>query len=309
MTVVVLLGAGASFGSVDSRFGTASKTPPLGSCLFNELEAVSGVASSLPDPLKVLFRNDFEVGMAHLFEERRDDVISFQRELAHYLAFFTPGLGSVYAKMLRNLGIIRVIYSSLNYDLLLELSARLLGHRVMYSPRKQEGTVRVLKLHGSVNFWPDTGPIVLRNVNVVNLNIQGSDIGAPIKICSQDETLLKCRTENSLAPAIAMYAQGKSVRVSSEYVRQQQAWWSEEVTRASMIFVVGVRVNPADRHVWDALGQTPARMTYFGFEDSRNSFTQWKSTWNKRNAFFELANFEESVLIMKKKLSSRGLRH
>jgi hypothetical protein len=306
VTAVVLLGAGASAGSVDARFAgnIGPKAPPLGSTLFDELECQGGIASVLPDSLKASFRDNFEVGMMHLFKDQPGDLMRFQRELAHYLALFTPGRESVYVKMLRHLRLNRVIYSSLNYDLLLELSAGLLGHRIAYNPVKQDRTVRLLKLHGSANFWPDTGSIILHNVSVVNYNIQGTDIEAPVKICDHNETLRRCTAESSLAPAIAMYAHGKSVRVSSDYVSQQQAWWAEEIGRASMIFVVGVRVNPADNHIWDALGQTHARMTYFGFEESRTAFTHWKMARTKRNAFFEVANFEQSISLMKKKLNS-----
>jgi hypothetical protein len=311
MAAIVLLGAGASTGSCDSRFGSSTtlRTPPLGSRLFDELEAIGGIASSLPASLKVLFRDDFEIGMARLIEDQRADVMQFQRELAHYLALFTPGINNVYITMLKALGHTRVIYSSLNYDLLLELSAALLGHNVTYSPLKQDGTLRLLKLHGSVNFWPETRPIMLRNVSVINLSNEGSEIGAPIKVCNQFETLLRCKTENSLAPAIAVYAQGKPVRVSSSYVSQQQVWWASEVAAATTIFVVGVRVNPADLHIWDVLGKTRSRVTYFGFsEEDRRAFIQWKSTWNKRNAFFELADFTKSVPMMKHKLNSNGIR-
>ena len=43
MTAVVLLGAGASYGSE-----TDAPRPPLGNKLFEELEAAGGVASRLP---------------------------------------------------------------------------------------------------------------------------------------------------------------------------------------------------------------------------------------------------------------------
>jgi hypothetical protein len=84
MTAIVLLGAGASFGSGDSCFDdrTTLKTPPLGLRLFDELEAMGGIADSLPDSLKALFREKFEIGMARLFEDHRSDIIRFRRELA-----------------------------------------------------------------------------------------------------------------------------------------------------------------------------------------------------------------------------------
>lgn len=48
MAVVVLLGAGASFGSV----GVKPYSPPLGNGLFNDLVERGGVASTLPQYIK-----------------------------------------------------------------------------------------------------------------------------------------------------------------------------------------------------------------------------------------------------------------
>ena len=54
MAVVVLLGAGASFGSVDAHFGDSVKrrTPPLALKLFSELEAWDGHFHDIPEPIK-----------------------------------------------------------------------------------------------------------------------------------------------------------------------------------------------------------------------------------------------------------------
>ena len=52
MAVVVLLGAGASFGSVDAHFGDSVKrrTPPLALKLFSELEAWDGASMTSQNP-------------------------------------------------------------------------------------------------------------------------------------------------------------------------------------------------------------------------------------------------------------------
>ena len=61
MTRVVLLGAGASFGSVDA----SPSVPPFGDKLFDALASRSGLAASLPDDLKATFRANFEAGTGH----------------------------------------------------------------------------------------------------------------------------------------------------------------------------------------------------------------------------------------------------
>ncbi len=64
MRTVVLLGAGASFGSVDASVDGKPHTPPLGTKLFEELEREGGVVAQLPLELKKIFRDDsFEKGL------------------------------------------------------------------------------------------------------------------------------------------------------------------------------------------------------------------------------------------------------
>lgn len=123
MATILLLGAGASYGSV----GALPHVPPLGNGLFSDLVKRGGAAASLPADIKEIFEKNFERGMAEYYKCSNGDIMAFQRELAHYLASFQPSDSNVYLDLIRRLGSQRVIYSSLNYDLLFELSAAKLG--------------------------------------------------------------------------------------------------------------------------------------------------------------------------------------
>ena len=151
MAKIVLLGAGASFGSSD----VTPHPPPLGGALFNELLSNGGEAASLPEEIKVIFQENFEEGMAKYYDYTNGNIMSFQRELSGYLAKFKPGKDNTYRRLLEALGTKRVIYSSLNYDLLFEQSATDIGLNVKYDTANEKGAVRLLKIHGSSNFWPN----------------------------------------------------------------------------------------------------------------------------------------------------------
>ena len=294
MAVVVLLGAGASFGSV----GVRPYPPPLGNGLFTDLVDINGVAATLPDNIKKMFEENFEEGMAEYYKFSDGNIMSFQRELAEYLASFQPTNSNVYIKLIKELSNQRVIYSSLNYDLLFELSAASLGLFTSYTSKYTQGGVRLLKFHGSSNFWPDL-PIGMLN----NVQISGSgraDIQAPIKPLNQVETLNKCKLENSVAPAIAMFAVGKKVKISPDYVENQYEMWKTQVIKSSKIFIVGVRVHEVDDHIWALLGKSKGKVIYFGFESDRAEFEQWKSNHNKINAYFYKNDFENAVQIIKR---------
>jgi len=83
MAALILFGAGASYGS---KHVEGDKAPPLGIDLFRELALREGIASSLPDGIKNEFVENFEVGMAKYYEHSNGNIMTFQREMAEYLA-------------------------------------------------------------------------------------------------------------------------------------------------------------------------------------------------------------------------------
>lgn len=289
MAIVVLLGAGASFGSL----GVEPYAPPLGNGLFPELVKKNGVAASIPEHIKQTFESNFETGMAEYYDYTDGNIMSFQRELAEYLASFKPTDSNVYIELIKSLGCNRVIYSSLNYDLLFEQSAGSLGLFTNYDVNNVKGGVRLLKFHGSSNFWPDLPTGMLQNCQFFGSG--RADIEAPVRPLNREATLSKCQMEDSVAPAIAMFAVGKKVKISPNYVDRQYDLWKEQVIKSSQIFIVGVRVHEVDEHIWGLLGSAKGKVTYFGFDGDKAEFEQWKENSKKKNAYFYNCDFENSV--------------
>ena len=183
MPALILLSAGASFGSGDVQ----PCCPPLGNGpdgLFTRLESAGGQAASLPDELKALFRADFERGMAQFYEFADGDIMRFQREMAAYLAEFRPGVSNAYVRLLRTIGPRRAIYASLNYDLLFELAAASVGLNTYYGTDPVAKGVRLLKLHGSANFWPNIPVGTIRNSTFTRNG--RADVQAPIRPLNQE---------------------------------------------------------------------------------------------------------------------------
>lgn len=294
MAVIVLLGAGASFGSKKAL----PHTPPLGNKLFDDLTARGGIAARLPKEIQNIFKSNFEEGMLEYYKMSDGNIMTFQRELAHYLAEFSPLPDNIYIKLINTLNRSRVIYSSLNYDLLFEISAGHCNLNTYYTSQNHTDGVRLLKIHGSSNFWPD-----IQTGSFVGCTFMGSgraDIQAPIRPLNQQQTIYKCLQEDSVAPAIAMFAPGKQVKISPDYVENQYRMWLEAVKKASKIFIVGVRVHEVDTHIWGELGKIKGSVHYFGFENDKHEFTQWKASSVKDNAFFHESDFENAVEIISK---------
>lgn len=293
---MVLLGAGASFGN--SSFTPNPELPPLGDTLFIELDKLGRVASHFSDDLKDIFKENFETGMAEYFRRENGNIMSFQRELAGYLAKFTPSDDNNYIRLIRGLNNRRVIYSSLNYDLLFELSAAKLNLHTTYSNQYIAGHVRILKIHGSSNFWPNLNGAKIQGCRFYSTD--STSIVAPVELLNQEDTLNRLRLEDSVAPAIAMYAEGKAVKVSPNYVTNQLEMWNASINSSSKIFIIGVKVHPADEHIWQKIGESKADVFYFGFESDEQEFIKWKQASGKGNAYFMNSNFSNAVDIIKR---------
>lgn len=293
-TTVILLGAGASYGSLDVE----PYPPPLGRDLFSRLEETGGVAAEMPAHISAAFRDDFERGMAEYFEHTDGNIMRFQRELALYIAQFRPGKTNAYATLINQIGLKSVTYCSLNYDMLFESAAESLNFEVTYDIFRQNGQVRLLKPHGSCNFWPDLGSNIFHNCTFSGNEI--ADVEAPIRPLNRDDTIRRCLEDNSFAPAIAVYAKGKDVRVSPSYTDEQRAKWTQAVGRAHNVFVVGLRVNPEDDHIWGPLADCKGDLTYFGLASDKEQFDRWIDTNKKTNATFNEAQFSESISAMRR---------
>lgn len=295
MRRIVLLGAGASKGS-----GDASPTlPPLGRDLFGELEQRGGLAAQIPSHIKKIFRDDFEAGMALYFDYADGHVSNFQRELAEYLAIFTPGPKNVYHDLVKKMGVRRTVFCSLNYDLLLELSAKNLGIKTTYNLNPGACQMRLIKPHGSCNFWPD---ILGEFRSSESFGALYDEVGAGTVCLGQEETLRACENEDSISPVLSLYMKGKSVRTNPEFLAQQIAYWKKAVSMCRKVFVVGVRLVKEDTHIWEVLGKASAEIVYFGRDDARDNFIEWHTSLGKNNCTFIKADFSESVDIMISKL-------
>ncbi len=186
--------------------------------------------------------------------------------------------------------------STLNYDLIFEITARQLGIPVIYSATESKGAIRILKIHGSCNFWPSFRVGALDGVVFEGNKV---DVEAPVVSLNQSETIYRCEREKGLAPAIAIYAEGKPVKVSPSIVEQQLKEWQQAVSEADKLIVIGVRVHDPDRHIWAPLSLAESPLWYMGLESDRDEFSAWKEKIKKTNAYFIEADFRKAISIIK----------
>jgi hypothetical protein len=305
MTLHFLFGAGASAGSLDC----IPHVPPLGNGadgLFSKLRA-RGVAATLEDDLAAAFVQDFEGGMARFRDAYPAKLIEFQRDIARYFGQFSPGPDNVYRKLIRVVTASRrpVTFSTLNYDMLFEQAVNAEGGEITYPglPGSQVG-VPLFKLHGSCNFWLDIAPQTFQNIGFI-LGPGNTAIEAPLKTVSASEVVPMCDRENSITPAIAVYDKDKSILMGAEALKPHQRLWRAPLSRATSVYVIGVRVNEVDVHIWEPLARCQANLYYVAPDGKQ--FLDWAGKHRKRKrAHYHLARFfDESVKLLARKLGIR----
>ena len=300
MSSVFLFGAGASAFSGECT----PRNPPLGNNLFSELQRCGGVAATVTGELAEIFSRNFEDGMAEFRRAREVETTAFQRDLAKYFVEFSPGNSNHYITLIRTLAEIRrpSVFATLNYDLLLEISICRTGYMVSYSGLPvPDRNLAVLKLHGSCNFLPDLESIKIRGISF-NLSAapESSVLSGPVRAVDAPEVIEFCNREDSIAPAIALYARGKKVLYCPDFVRQQQYQFINEIKQASRVFIIGVRVTPEDLHIWKPLRASNASLFYVGPDSSEFEF--WCKTEKRRRAVPFAETFESSIPLIHREL-------
>ena len=145
---MLLFGAGASFGAG----GIVPEQPPLGSGLYSELRRLCpGTWGALPIALASELERDFESGMATVATTICAAVPMLMRDMATYFVQFRPvGKASLYDRLVRDLesrGVLKqTIFSTLNYECILEYSLLQAGHSLDYFDVIADASVPVLKL-------------------------------------------------------------------------------------------------------------------------------------------------------------------
>jgi hypothetical protein len=87
------------------------------------------------------------------------------------------------------------------------------------------------------------------------------------------------------------------------FVRKQQAQFRAATERASRIFVIGVRVNEEDAHIWSPLARSRAPLYYVGPEEKE--VIAWSKRTRRRGVVHFSPSFEDAV---PKILSMHGKR-
>lgn len=275
LTQVLLFGAGASKGCGD----VYPYPPPLG---FEPYEAlrVSCPRSwgALPAELDQMFRDDFETAMEKLWHDSSQVVPTLMQQMALYFNEFSPeASGTHYGRLvsaLRAAGrLSETLFSTLNYENILEMELAQRGAvRLTMEFPAPDGSATVHKLHGSCNYVPDDGIRVSRSA----VRFTSAVTFPSMKVLSTQDEVRRWMLDpdNGLPPAMCLYMKEKPIQAGGAVIAAMQQSWRDAIAQAGKVVIIGVRPNPHDVHLWDAIADTPATVCYVG---DAATFTEWSS--------------------------------
>ena len=277
-TPLILFGAGASRGS------DKQDTPPLGPDLFDSLQTFSlETWGQVSKAEAIAFKDDFEQGMKAYTESHSSDgtVDKLQRAMAKFFFTFKPRQSSLYVRLAERIGASNWngAIVSLNYERLLELSLRSVGLNVIVGGPSPD-SIELCLPHGCCHFF-------------INLQLQGSivlgsknlkmDSSEPlIAIHDQSEFRQRICTDK-LPPVMCYFEPGKDARCGLSFINGQRERFHALVGSASVVAIVGVKVRPHDRHIWNPLANTRARLVYCSGKSDVPKFECWAKNHGRKD--------------------------
>jgi hypothetical protein len=232
--------------------------------------------------------------MLRLVETYPHAVPPLMRAMTDYFATFalhTSGF-DLYSQLLRRLSkdaLTNTLFSSLNYECLLETAASISGCPVEYGDAPLTSrAVRVWKLHGSCNFLPD------------GIQMQGVDWGGPIQIeggirvVDAPTARQWVQGNTSLYAAMCLYTVDKPIQIGASLITALQTEWGRLVRGAETVVVIGTRPHDQDRHLWEPLAEARGDLYFCG---AHQSFYGWLRRCGRAttHSHFAGSTFEDAL--------------
>ncbi len=259
---VFLLGAGASHESGDCQ----PHVPPLGIDLYASLWERDSFRTLIPDGLAAEERC-LATTLSKLWDQHPDRVVPVLNQIALYFAEFRPGAANLYAELGKRIRerVARTVLASLNVEMLLEMSLYGIGVPYHYEGTLPAQGAMVLKPHGSANFLP-----TLAGASVSDQSLRQATKRSGLACCNAiqivyDPVLVKgFISTTGLPPMVAAYLPNKPIPYCEAVIRDLWATWRRVVGTAKSLTIIGVDLDGAAPHIWEALRPMRGSIEYVG---------------------------------------------
>jgi len=257
---VVFFGAGASYGSEP-----IARVPPLGDKLFEELTYFAPRTwGALPPEWASQFRTDFEPAMASFIKSGGFGA-PLQWDMAEYFfSQFSATKSSVYTVLICNLAsnIDQYLFVTINYELLLFQSRAIAG--------VAKDKFQVCLPHGNSCLCCE-GISATHGVRFTG----GVSTGGRVRIFRDLADFRVEKTRNIFPPVMSYFEPNKFTVSCSNFIQGERTRFEQAILSSEKIAVVGVKVHPVDRHIWQPLSKTQAHILYLSGSSAANDFSTW----------------------------------
>ncbi len=286
MASVLLLGAGASFGS------DGSGVPPLGAQLYDALCAFNPSGwGALPAEFAANFRADFEAAMRELGDAHPHSVPPLQRAMAAYFFKFAPSSANLYFELARRIGAARWpgAICTLNYERLLELSLSASALRpVVGSSTTPGSTVELCLPHGCCHIFCDGARGA---AGAVSFSGFGVTTDGPVVVVSNPQQHEQRITQDAFPPVMSYFEPSKRTTAGATFIAAQRTRWRELAAQADKIVAIGIRVRAHDDHIWAPIAQSRAEVVYCSGAAAGEEFRRWASQTRPQGQNVVLAGY------------------
>lgn len=270
MSTVLLLGAGASFGS------DSVAVPPHGGQLFDALRVFNPPGwGAVSAEFASKFRADFEAAMSEFGQAHAHSVPPLQRAMAAYFFGFVPRTSNLYGRLAQRMAAARWhgAVSTLNYERLIELSIRAAGLQpVVGSPTTPGRTIELCLPHGCCHIFCDAA----RGMSgAVSFAAFGVTTDGPVVVISDPVQHRQRIEQDAFPPVMSYFEPNKRTTAGESFIAGQRTRWAQLATEAERIVAVGIRVRPHDAHIWDPIGRTSAEIVYCSGPAAGAEFQAW----------------------------------
>ncbi len=92
-------------------------------------------------------------------------------------------------------------------------------------------------------------------------------------------------------PAMSIYMKDKPLQIAATTIKNLQAVWQKQIGEAENIILIGICPNLEDRHIWDSISSSKAKIFYCG---SETKFKAWQKEKNRQEVYIG-KYFEDTI--------------
>jgi hypothetical protein len=194
-----------------------------------------------------------------------------QRAMAAYFFQFEPKASSLYVRLAHRIHSFNWngALASLNYERLLELSLQRVGVNVVVG-QVAGGATKLCLPHGCSHLF---GQIRTDG------NIQfgpGIRLDGPwIRVIENPQEHADELQSSTVPPVMSYFQPDKQTRAGVSFIGGQRRRFAELVGGAQAVAIIGVKVRRNDRHIWEPLQDTSAKIIYCAGGPAGDEFTSW----------------------------------